>query len=271
MLNADNLNLLGGTLAEINRLTAEQKRAIYTKLIPPQLIQRFHLSPSLMDAEGHDLFVLNAVTGTAFVELALFHQWDAKDPLFYAQLADTVNGQLHILFFAINDVTSQRFDVDKMPDGTITNYGMHCRNIEAEVAAMRAGLAPAQIYRGLRMLPHSLVNFETFVESLGQEVFFAEPLHYHNAVIFERYGLGYERGRKLIERIHQGFSEDGDLKEKLDGSTPFRAPNADRSLRLRSWAVYDGILGHTFQDVVMYKLVGKHSHSYTCNHDQLMW
>jgi hypothetical protein len=158
-----------------------------------------------------------------------------------------------------------------MPDGTATNYGMRCRNIQAEIAAMQAGLAPAQIYRGLRMLPHSLANFESFCENLGHEIFFAEPLHYHNAVIFERYGLGYERGRKLIERIHKGFSENGDLKKKLDGSTPFRSPNAAQSLRLRSWAVYDGILGHSFQDVVMYKLVGKHSQSYTCDHEQLVW
>ncbi|MFO3796098.1 MAG: hypothetical protein ACK8QZ_02280, partial [Anaerolineales bacterium] len=127
---------------------------------------------------------------------------------------------------------------------------------EAEKAAMEAGLAPGQVRRGLRLLGQAIEAFERFVRSLGQEIYFVEPLYYHNAVIFERYGFAYQQGRKLMERIQSGFSAGGDLLPLLDGS-PFRRPEAANSIRLRSWAIHDGILGEPFTNVTMYKYVGK--------------
>ena len=62
-----------------------------------------------------------------------------------------------------------------------------------------------------------------------------------------------------MQSYHQGFSEGGDLFPLLDGSTPFRSPEAANSIRLRSWAIHDGILGEPFTNVTMYKLIGKHS------------
>jgi acetoin utilization protein AcuC len=59
-----------------------------------------------------------------------------------------------------------------------------------------------------------------------------------------------------MERIHQGFSENGDLRNKLDDST-FRRREAINSIRLSSWAIHDGILGEPFTNVTMYKRVGK--------------
>ena len=68
---------------------------------------------------------------------------------------------------------------------------------------------------------------------LGHEMYFVEPLYYHNAVIFERYGFAYQQGRKLMERIHNGFSAGGEFVSRLDGS-PFRSRDAENSTRLRS-------------------------------------
>ena len=118
---------------------------------------------------------------------------------------------------------------------------------------MQAGLAPGQIRSGLRMLPAAIETFERFIESLKHSLHFAEPLYYHNAILFERYGFAYQRGRKLMERIHIGFSPGGDLLPLLDGSNPFRQPDAARSIRLRSWAIHDGLLGEPFDNVTMYK------------------
>jgi hypothetical protein len=147
-------------------------------------------------------------------------------------------------------------------------FGIHYRNIEAELAAMEYGLAPGQIRRGLRMLGDAIAGFEHFVQSLGQEMYFAEPLFYHNAVIFERYGFTYAKGRRLMERIQQGFSAGGDLLSKLDGSTPFRKPEAAHSIRLRSWAIHDGLLGEPFNNVTMYKYVNKSAGINTCGECQ---
>ncbi|HEX8991425.1 MAG TPA: hypothetical protein VF784_07075, partial [Anaerolineales bacterium] len=82
------------------------------------------------------------------------------------------------------------------------------------------------------------------------------PLYYHNAVIFERYGFAYQQGRKFMERIQMGFSNGGEFTDRLDGSA-FRRPEAVDSIRLRSWAIHDGILGEPYTNVTMYKRVGK--------------
>jgi acetoin utilization protein AcuC len=62
-----------------------------------------------------------------------------------------------------------------------------------------------------------------------------------------------------MQRIQSGFGPGGDLHPLLDGSTPFRQPQAAHSIRLRSWAIHDGILGEPFRNVTMYKQVGKHA------------
>ncbi|HEY5671037.1 MAG TPA: hypothetical protein VIS10_13660, partial [Anaerolineales bacterium] len=118
--------------------------------------------------------------------------------------------------------------------------------------------------RGLRLLGSAIQAFERFIESLGQEMYFTEPLYYHNAVLFEQHGFAYEKGRKLMERIQKGFMQGGDLVPLLDNSTPFRSPLAANSIRLRSWAIHDNLLGETFTDVTMYKRVGKTASINTC-------
>ncbi len=245
------------TLYKINQLPYQEKRRIYARLIPPALIERFRLNPFLVDKDGNDLLKIRCSTDLSNVEMALYHHVNAEDPILYGHMTDTINGHIHILLYVLNDPESPRFDVDRMPDGTPTKFGILARNIEAEIAAMNAGLAPGQIRRGLRMLSNAIFAFEDFLKSLNQNVYFAEPLYYHNAVIFERYGFAYQSGRKLMERIQAGFAPNGDLFERLDGSTPFRRPDASNSIRLRSWAIHDGILGHPFTNVTMYKYVDK--------------
>lgn len=245
------------TIGGINRLPADEKRAIYTRLIPPALLNRFQLNESLHDGEGNDLLRLECSPGSTSVEMALFHQADFPDPVLYGHLSDRMNGQVHVLLYILNDPDSPRFDVDHMPDGTPTKFGTVRRNIEAEIAALQAGRAPGQVRAGMRLLPVAIASFEQFITSLGHDMYFVEPLYYHNAVIFERYGLAYVQGRRLMNRIQEGFSENGNLRPLLDGSTAFRQPAAADSIRLRSWAIHDGLLGEPFTDVTMYKRVGQ--------------
>ena len=114
------------------------------------------------------------------------------------------------------------------------------------------------------MLSKAIISFEKFVASLKQDIYFVEPLYYHNAVIFEKYGFTYQKGLRLMERVQNGFSLKGDLVKKLDSSTPFRTVEAQNSVRLRSWAIHDDILGEPFSDVTMYKYVGKSADVRTC-------
>ncbi len=252
------------TISGINRLPQAEKRAMYRQLIPDVLIHRFQLSHTLLDAEGRDLIKLNAEPDHPVTEMSLYHQVGFEDPIFYGHITDTLNGQIHILLYILNDPDSPRYDVDRMPDGTPTQLGSEIRNLEAETAAMRAGLAPGQIRKGLRMRRYAIQSFDQFVEMLGHPMYFAEPLYYHNAIIFERYGFFYEKGRKLMETIQEGFAPGGELRKKLDGSSPFRKPEAAGSIRLRSWAIHDGIMGQPFSEVTMYKRVGVTGEISTC-------
>ncbi|NIM92594.1 MAG: hypothetical protein GTO18_02625 [Anaerolineales bacterium] len=247
------------SIASVNKLDIEEKRRIYTRFIPPTLLERFKIAPSFHDDEGNDLLRLRCEAGTTDVEIDLRHKTGAEDPLLYTHLADTVNGQIHVLLYVVNDPNSSRFDVDRMPDGAPTQFGIFRRNLEAEKAAMNAGLAPGQVRSGLRILKHSIASFEVFVSELGHDLFFSEPLHYHNAVVFERYGFAYLQGRWLMEQINQGFMPGEEYYLKLDRSTPFRVPANASCIRGRSWAIHDGILGQAYDKVTMYKSIGHHA------------
>lgn len=243
------------TIGSINRLPEEEKRKIYSRVIPRQLLERFNL-PEINSIRLQSLLKFDFEPGSTDVEMSLFHEPRFPDPILYGHLTDTMNGQIHVLLYILNDPDSPRFNVDRMPDGRKTKFGTLVRNLEAEKAALEAGLAPGQVRRGLRMLPIAIQTFDKFIQSLGHEQYFVEPLYYHNAVIFERYGLAYQVGRRRMENYHAAFSEGGDFLPLLDGST-FRRPEASNSIRLRSWAIHDGILGKPFTDVTMYKNIGK--------------
>jgi hypothetical protein len=246
------------TIGGINLLPDEEKRKAYFDLIPDELLDRFGITRTFTDAEGRSLIQTRWAPGNPSVELSLFHKADFRDPILYGHLTDTMTGQVHVLLYILNDPNSPRFDVDRLPDGRPTRFGTLVRNLEAEQAALEAGLSPGQVRKGLRLLTPAIRAFERFVGELGHDMYFIEPLYYHNASIFERYGFAYMQGRKLMERIHSGFAEGGELANKLDGSV-FRPRAAANSIRLRSWAIHDGILGEPFTNVTMYKRVGKNA------------
>lgn len=251
------------TIGGINNLPEEEKRAIYMRVVPRSLFERFRL-PASDSQRIHNFTKFEFSPGSSDVEFSLFHEEHFPDPILYGHLTDTLNGQVHILLYIMNDPDSPRYNVDITPDGQTTKFGTLRRNLDAEQAALSNNLAPGQVRRGLHTLPEAMNTFEQFVKYLGHEMYFVEPLYYHNAIIFERYGFTYQEGRRFMDRIQAGFSADGDLLPRLDGSTPFRQPAAAASIRLRSWAIHDGILGEPFTNVTMYKHVGKSSGVNTC-------
>jgi len=86
---------------------------------------------------------------TSSVEIKVWHQVGARDPLLYLQLADTPNNQLCVMLFVINDPHSPRFDVDRNWTGERTKFGTLNRNIEAEIAARQAGRTPLSLGRSI--------------------------------------------------------------------------------------------------------------------------
>ena len=241
------------TIGGINKLPENKKREIYSRYIPQEMIDKFELHDLM---RNQSLLRYRFADGTSDVEMMLYHEANFPDPILYAHLADNINGQIHVLLYILNDPISPRFNVDKMPDGSPTQFGIRRRNIEAETAALKEGLSPGQVRHGLRLLRQAMIAFEGFVSSLGHDMYFVEPLYYHNAVIFERYGFSYQMGRRHMNEIQAGFAEGGGLRQQLDDSNPFRSSKAATSIRLRSWAIHDRILGEPFTNVTMYKRVG---------------
>ena len=241
------------TIGSLNRLPDDEKRAIYARYIPKELVERFDL-PELTGRK--DLLQFRFAPGSSDVEMRLYHQPGFPDPVLYAHMTDTLNGQIHVLLYILNDPDSPRFDVDRMPDGSPTRFGTLTRNLDAEKAALEYGLAPGQVRRGLRLLQPATTAFEDFITGLGHDMYFVEPLYYHNAVIFERYGFAYQVGRRRMEQIHAGFQEGGDLYRALDSTNPFRSSRAASGIRLRSWAIHDGILDETWDGIKLVKRIG---------------
>jgi len=172
-------------------------------------------------------------------------------------MADTFNNQLLVLLVQVNDPNAPRFNTDQDEQGNPTNFGTSSRNLPAEKAAMAYGLAPGQVRAGLRSFRKTVPIFEDFVSRMGHDIFFIEPLAYHNAIIFERYGFNYLRGLSEMKHINQEFQPDGEYYSKLTDINPFRHTDSWNSVRGRSWAIHDGILGHSYTGFQMYKRLGK--------------
>ncbi len=245
------------SLAMVNQMPDDERERIYRALIYDGMLDRFGIDrKTLRNPQGEQVALIDTSPRIGTVEIRVWRQLSDRDPVLYFQLADTANNQIVVLLFVINDPDSPRFNVDRDWDGEPTKFGTLSRNVEEEVRAMQAGLAPGQVRRGLKMARHSLPILESFVARLGHAMFFLEPLSYHTAILFERYGCNYSIGRKKMETIHHEFQPGGELFKRLDGSSPFRMPGAEQTVRGRSWAIQDGILGEPFTDIHMYKNIG---------------
>lgn len=240
------------SIRAINALPDTEKQAIYRTLIPHWVATEFKID---LDGSGNQIRYMSP-QGSRAMELSVRRTPTDRDPILYINIADTFNGQLLVLLVVVNDPDAQRYNVDLDATGHPTNFGTTGRNVQAELEAMAAGLSPGQIRQGLRAFRRSVPFFETFVSQMGHDLFFIEPLAYHNAIIFERYGFSYLRGLSEMKRIHETFQPEGELHQKLTAENPFRQPDSWNSIRGRSWAIHDGILGHPFTGFQMYKRLG---------------
>ena len=252
------------SVREINDLPAPEKLAIYHTLIPDWVYPMFGIDPATHTVRGEKVIEVRCPTGSSSVEVSIRHAPDAPDPALYLQMGDTPNAQLAVLMVVVSDPNAPRYNIDVDAEGNPTQLGTRTRNIPEEIRAMQAGMAPGQIRRGLRLFRTAIPHFEKFVSRMGHALFFIEPLFYHNAIAFERYGFAYARGLARMRAIHEGFQPGGELHARLNGDSPFRQPEAAHTVRGRSWAIHDGILGEPFTGVQMYRRGGHVANIQTC-------
>ena len=181
-----------------------------------------------------------------------------RDAAYFLDVSNSAFGQMEISFIIVNDPDGERFTIDRDENGHETYFGTARRNVPEEIRAMEAGLAPGQVRRGLRMMSEMVARWDAFFGRLGNKFYFLEPLWYNSAILYERAGFQYIKGKEKMEWIDQEFRPGGLLHARLDGSTPFRRPGA-WTVRGRSWAIHDGILDEPWESPKMYKTVGVHA------------
>jgi hypothetical protein len=247
------------SIYELNHLSPPERTRIYRSLIPPSLFAALGIDRNtFLNRRGEKVVQFHTPESHGFVSVDVKKEAEDPDSVFFLQLSDTpFMDNLELSFVVINDPGGERYNIDRDPQGRDTLFGTTLRNIGEEERAMKEGLAPGQVRPGLRLLGEMLSLLERFASRLGTSIISCEALFYHNAIKYEQYGFGYLEGRKIMEEIDRGFSSGGSLYEKLDHSSPFRRKGAEKTVRGRSWAIQDGILGTPWASPRLYKPLGK--------------
>jgi hypothetical protein len=245
------------SLRDINALAPLEKEGIYSSIIPPRLFERFAISPATFcGADGARRVSFIAPEGLGLLRIEVRLDPADRDTLFFLDIADTQYRQMELSFCIISDPAAPRFDVDLTSAGDYNYFATLGRNIPEELRAMAAGLFPNQTRRGLKLFAEFFARFERFVDALGMEIITAEPLTYDNAIRYEKHGFDYLTGKRLMLEINEEFKPGGALYRRLDGSSPFRRPGVEKTVRGRSWAIHDGILDEPWDHVRIYKTIG---------------
>ena len=238
------------SIAKLNRLPKEERNSIYLRLVPEAIFEMFQIDRQTLT----NRFGERVVTGIFppdenFACIEVKNRKEDKDCIFSCQVSlEAFMQSLYLDFVSINNPFSERFNVDVDEFGRETLLGAQSRNIPEEVRAMEAGLAPGMVRHGLHLVKEFVKSLEAFTTLLELKTITMGAFFYHNAVLWERHGFTYFKGGKMMERIHKEFQPGGLLYEKLDDSTPFRRKGMEKTVRGRSWAIYDGIFVEAFDE-----------------------
>jgi hypothetical protein len=246
----------------LNALPLGVRDQLYLRLIPDELLARLGLDQRRVAAGGH-LLRVSAGEDKPWARVELRAREQDPDPMLLVDVSTSPFGVPELSLVQINDPDAPRYGIDRDDDGHDTLLGTASRNLREEARALTDGLAPGQVRRGLRMLGRVLECMDAFCRLLGADFYLVEPLFYHSALLYERHGCDYFMGRDRMEQIQAGFQPGGALWPRLDDATPFRRRGFEASIRGRSWAIHDGVLGAPFSDgeagVKMFRVPGRHA------------
>ncbi len=252
------------SIARLNRLPKDERDRIYLELVPESIFKKFQIDPrTLLNRYGERVVRGIFPPDDNFACIEVQNRAGDKDCIFSCQVSlESFMQSLHLDFLIVNDPFSERFNVDVDEMGRDTLYGTRSRNLPEEIRAMEAGLAPGMVRRGLHLTREFTITcLDRFMASMELKSVTTNALFYHNATLWEKYGFTYFRGGRLMEKIHKEFQPGGVLFERLDGSTPFRKRGMEKTIRGRSWALYDGVhldaFDEEWESPIMYKMQGK--------------
>jgi hypothetical protein len=244
------------SIYEINGMPEPERTALLSVLIPRRILELFAIDPeTLRTPAGQECVRITCPAGMPFFQIDVRRDREDRDAAYFLDVSNTPFGQMEISFIIVNDPDGERYDIDRDEHGHETYFGTARRNIPEEIRAMRAGLAPGQVRRGLRMMHDMVACWDAFFDRAGYRFYFLEPLGYNSAILYERAGFEYVKGKERMLWIDREFRPGGELHARLDGSTPFRQAGQERTVRGRAWAIHDGVLGEPWESPKMYKTV----------------
>lgn len=248
------------SLLGLNALPPGVREQLYLRLIPEELLARCGVDPRRPPGR---LIRITAGEDKPWARVELRAGEHDRDPVLLIDVSTSAFGVPELGLLQINNPEAPRYGIDRDGDGHDTLLGTASRNHAEEARALADGLAPGQVRRGLRMVSRVLECMDDFCRLLGRDFYLVEPLFYHSALLYERHGCDYFVGRARMDEIHHGFGPSGPLWARLDDSTPFRRRGFETTIRGRSWAIHDGVLGVPFSGdatgVKMYRVPGRHA------------
>ena len=195
------------SLRGVNRLPVEIKERLYASLIPSDLLSTYQVDPiSLSDQEGHPAFHFDFPPDRGVVKIQFKRSISDLDPIVFLQLSDTSYNQVEFEWIIINDPDSERFQIHISDSTQFLPPGSEFRNVPEEIRAMKAGLAPGQVRRGLHRFPEIMELVESFLSRLNIHLVYGFPYAYHNAIELERIGYFYGTGKELMLRSIKDFN-----------------------------------------------------------------
>jgi hypothetical protein len=238
---------------------SEAARAPYLHaLVPAELKKRYSLlSSAPWQVEGASPYRWVDIPDPTSLRIEVWPDPEGEDPALALELSDTYYGQLEAAWIVLNDIEGPRYHLDRNEHGEPIPLGSSVRNLKEEIRALAAGLAPNQVRPGLRLFRELITGIEDFAAAFGVDILYVAPLAYHNAIKYEKYGFTYASGQEELEWIHREFLPGGTLRKRMDGSRPFRLPWLADTVRGRSWAIHDGVLGRRWMAPQMYKFLGR--------------
>ena len=252
------------SLRKINSLPAEIKKRVYASLVPLDLFTTYGVDPvTLLDREGNKAFGFDFPSEKGTVKIEFKRSVSENDPIVFIQISDTLYNQVEFEWIIINDPDSERFQIHISDSTQFIPPGSEFRNIPEEIRSMQAGLAPGQVRKGLHKFHVIMDLLESLLSRLRISLIHGAPYAYHNAIEMERIGYFYTSGKELMLEIDREFHPRGRLLRKLDGSSPFRRPGMEKTIRGRSWAIHDGILDKPWICPAMTKIIGRRAKDYT--------
>jgi hypothetical protein len=235
----------------------KERERLLSVLIPARFLELFSIdAETYRNPAGERCVKFACPENMPFFQIDLRRDPRDRDAAYFLDVSNSPFGQMEISFIIINDPDGERYNIDVDENGQDTYFGTARRNLPEEIRAMEAGLAPAQVRRGLRAMRDLIACWDVFFDRVGHRFYFLEPLSYNSAILYERGGFQYVKGKDNMEYIDREFRPGGALHARLDGSTPFRKTEFWKTVRGRSWAIHDGILDEPWESPKMYKTVG---------------